>query len=103
MATVGLSFVGGILATMIMAFIGYDLKHQVSLEDSGVKVDFFFFSQNISYNDITSVEIRNPGENFSTLVLETIKGKTVFYFIDDAEKIKKIIEDKKNTHFAEAA
>ncbi len=101
--TLGLSVVGGILAAMIMGFIGYDLKHQVDLNQTELKIDFFFFSQIISYDDILALEIRNPGQSFSTLVLKTSKGETVFYFIDDAEMVKKYIENQKQTQLAAAA
>jgi hypothetical protein len=89
---VSLSVLGGFLACMIAGFITYDVKHQVVFFEDHLHVKFLMFSKRISYNDITEINVKDPGETFSNLTLRTPRGKMTFYFIDDAEKLKEWIE-----------
>jgi len=102
-STLGLTVLGGFLAFMVGAFIIYDLKHKVEFQADGVSISFLGSHKLISYEDIWSVEIKDPGENFSTMVMTGQDQKHTFYFVDDAEKIKKWIEEKKQDQLLEAA
>jgi hypothetical protein len=94
-STTSLSVLGGFLALMVAAFITYDLKHQVTLLEDQIQVKFFSSEKLISYHDIIMLHVPDPNENFSSLIIHTIHGKHTFYFVDDAQKIKQLIEDKK--------
>lgn len=96
-SSISLSILGGFLAFMITAFITYDLKHEVSFSENYMEIKFFSNSKTIRYEEIWAVEIKDPGESFSTLTLLTKEGKVSFFFVDDSEKIKKFIEDKKQS------
>lgn len=95
-SSISLSVLGGFLACMISAFIAYDLKHQVVLNEDELTVQFFHIQKTIKYVDIWEIEIKDPGQSFSTLTLLTKHGKVSFFFVDDSEKIKKFIESKKH-------
>lgn len=95
-SSISLSILGGFLACMISAFIAYDLKHQVVLNEDELTVQFFHIQKTIKYVDIWEIEIKDPGQSFSTLTLLTKHGKVSFFFVDDSEKIKKFIESKKH-------
>jgi hypothetical protein len=94
-STISLSILGGFIALMISGFIFYDLKHRVYFGESGLKISFFK-ETNISYEDIILILVNDPGQTFSNLTLITEKGKYTFHFIDNADKIKSIIESKKH-------
>jgi len=94
-SSISLSILGGFLACMISAFITYDLKHQVSFSENFMEIKFLSNHKMIRYEDIWAVEIKDPGQSFSTLTLLTKDGKLSFFFVDDSEKIKKFIESKK--------
>lgn len=103
-STISLSLLGGTLALMIAGFISYDLKHKVELRDHELEVSFMGKNTIIPYEDIWSMTISEPGQSFASLMLKTKKGKFTFYFIDQAEKIKTIIEERQNREFkAQAA
>lgn len=95
-SSISLSILGGFLACMISAFIAYDLKHQVVLNEDELTVQFFHIQKTIKYVDIWEIDIKDPGQSFSTLTLLTKHGKVSFFFVDDSEKIKKFIESKKH-------
>lgn len=101
-SSVSLSILGGFLACMISAFITYDLKHQASFFEDHFEVRFFAHEKIVKYEDIWSIEISDPGQAFSTLTFVTRQGKMSFYFVDDAEKIKKFIESKKESELLAA-
>lgn len=96
-STVSLSILGGTLALMIAGFISYDLKHQVELREHELEISFFGSKTIISYEDIWSMSVGDPGQSFSSLKLLTKKGKFTFYFIDHAEKVKSLIEERQRT------
>lgn len=102
-STISLSILGGFLALMIAGFITYDLKHKIEFHEQELVVTFLSFKKTISYQDIWSIEITEPGQNFSTLIFSSENKKHTFYFVDDAEKIKKWIEDKKQSELKVAA
>ena len=97
-----LMVLGGLLAIMIAGFVTYDLKHKVEFSENDLTITFLGFHQNILFSEITSLEIIEPGQSFSHLIVRVHNKKYTFYFIDNAEKIKCWIEES-NSSFAEAA
>lgn len=95
-STISLSILGGFLALMIAAFITYDVKHQVILNELAIEIEFLGKKTTITYEDIWLIEINEPGQSFSNIKLQTSKGKITFYFVDDSEQIKKWIEVHQN-------
>ena len=93
---ISLSILGGFLALMIASFIAYDLKHQVTFFEDRMEIVFLGTKKIIFFEDVWSVEIKDPGQSFSTITFITKSGKQSIYFADDSEKIKKFIEDKKS-------
>lgn len=102
-AKISLSILGGFLALMIAGFVTYDLRHEVEVSEEELKISFFNKTKTIRFCDILSLEINEPGQSFSTLTLKTSHGTYRLCFIDDAEKIKSWIEEKKNPKTAQAA
>jgi hypothetical protein len=96
-SSISLSILGGFLAFMIAGFITYDLKHHVTLFENHLEIHFLSSSKSVSFDDIWSVEVKDPGQSFATVTLLTKNGKVSLFFVDDAEKIKKIIESKKHS------
>ena len=94
-ASISLSVLGGILAFMIASFVIYDLKHQIFFMNDHLEIQFLFLRRKITFDDISEVLVAEPGQSFSNLTLRTSQGKFTIYFIDDAEKIKERIEEKK--------
>lgn len=94
-STISLSVLGGFISLMIASFIFYDLQHQVHLNSSDLTIQFLFKKCCLRYEDIQIVEVKDPGQTFSNLIIKTKHEKYIFYFIDDAEKIKMMIQEKK--------
>ena len=101
-SSIGLTILGGFLAAMIAGFIFHDLNHQVIFSETHLKISFLFYKKEISYEDIWSIEIKDPGQAFSNLSVISSSGKNTMYFIDDAEKIKAWIESHKQAHLKAA-
>lgn len=95
-SSITLSILGGFIASMILCFVTYDLKHEVYFHTDKLSCHFFHSYHEISYEEILSIEVKEPSESFSSLKIETTKGKFTFYFVDDAQKIKEWIESKKH-------
>ena len=94
-----LLFLGLCLVAMIAGFITYDLKHKVEFKDRELVFYFAPFHNHItlSYHEIVSVELSEAGQSFATLTLLTSSGKKYrFYFVDEADKIKSWLDDKKS-------
>lgn len=102
-STLSLSFLGGMIALMVAGLVTYDLKHQIAFYENELTVTFFSSVKTIRYEDIWSIEVTDPEENFSTLTLHSEKKRDTFYFVDDAEKIKKWIEERKQHQLNVAA
>lgn len=94
-STTSLSFLGGMLVLMIAGFITYDLKQTVSFGQEYISGEFLGLKHTIYYHDITSVEVKDPKESFTSLVIKTHKKKYTYFFVDDAEKIQAWIETKR--------
>ena len=94
-SSITLSVLGGFIASMILCFVTYDLKHEVFFHEDKMSCHFFHTHHSIRYQDIYEVEVKEPGERFTTVILSTSEGKFSFYFVDDAQKIKEFIEAKK--------
>jgi hypothetical protein len=90
-----LSALGATLALMIAAFIYHDLKHQVIFLEHHLEINFLLRTFKVSYHEIASVEVHGPEYAFSNLTLKCVSRSHTFYFVDDAEKIKTWIENKK--------
>lgn len=95
-SAMGLALLGGLLAFMIGGILTYDLNHKVFVGQSELQVSFFGAMRSITFEDIESVDFDGHGESFSNLKIKTTQGSQTFYFIDDAQKIKSWIEERKN-------
>lgn len=102
-ALVSLSILGGLLALMIGSFIYYDLKHKVTLFEEHLEITFLGSNKTISFAQIETIFIKDPGQSFSTLTIRTSNKKVSFHFIDDAEKVKAWIEERQSAQFHKAA
>lgn len=102
-ARISLTLLGCILATMIGAFVMYDLKHQVEVHEDHLIISFLGKNQKILFKDIFDIQISHPGESFSQFSFRTYKGKFRFFFIDDAEKLKTWIDEHSVEEFQKAA
>lgn len=83
---------------MIAAFVSYDLTHIVKLEDEGLTVEMKWlgYRRELKFSEIKEITVSDPGESFSTLRITSFSGKKIgFYFVDDADKIKKWMEEKR--------
>jgi hypothetical protein len=102
----GLFFLGGCLVFMITGFIIYDMTHTVTFENEKftIEVKWLKYSKTFTYFDITNVEISEAGQSFATLTLTTKDGKKMgFYFVDEADKIKTWLEQKRIPQLRSAA
>lgn len=103
-SSVSLSVLGCFLAAMIGGFITYDLKHSVTLEEDHFVISFFHVNHKISYHDIESVHINEPAQSFSNVSVKTPSGKFTFFFIDEGDKVKAWLEEKRQkTEYQQAA
>jgi hypothetical protein len=92
-----LTVLGSLLTVMIAAFITYDLKHSVKLGERELAISFLGFRKSVKYTEILTVEIQEPSQRFSNLTIYTSQKKYIFYFIDDADKIKDCLEQKNDS------
>lgn len=102
----GLFFLGACLTLMITGFIIYDLTHVVKFgsESLTISIAWLGLERTLSYQELDLIEVADPGQSFSTLVLKTHNGKKYgLYFIDDADKIKTWIEQKRSPELRAAA
>jgi hypothetical protein len=90
-----LMVLGGLLVSMIIGFITYDVKHTIELQDSQIEIQFFHWKKVIHYQDILTVENTSPQHHFGTITLKTTKGTQRFYFVDKAEKVKELLNKKR--------
>lgn len=93
-SNVTLSVLGVFLALLVCGFVLYDTKHKVDFYDKVLVITFFGRKTTINYDLIFQVSISEPDQTFATLILQTERGKYSFYFIDEAEKIKKWLDEK---------
>lgn len=101
-SSISLTILGCLLAFMVAGFVFYDLKHKVVFEEDKLLVNFLFFKKEVSYEKIWSIELKDPGQTFSTITFKTADGRFSFFFVDDAEKIKAFVESKKITELKAA-
>lgn len=97
-ATTGLLFLGACLGMMIAAFVTYDLTHIVKLDDEGLSIEMKWlgYRREMKFSELSEIHVSEPGESFSTIKIVSKSGKKYgFYFVDDAEKIKAWIEEKR--------
>ena len=102
----GLIFMGICLVVMIGCFIGYDLTHMVTFHEDtfSIKIKWLGYEQSVSYEEITSVEISEPGVSFASVHVTTKDGKNYgFFFVDDADKVKAWIDEKRSPKMQAAA
>ncbi len=85
--------IGGLLITMIVGFVSYDVYHQVTLFDEHLEITYYRFKMAIPFEDIVAVYITDPNESFGTVKVQTRKTNYRFYFVDDVAKIKSWIEE----------
>ena len=102
----GQFFLGGCLGFMIGCFISYDLTHVVTLGENSldIKVAWLNYHRSVCYSDVAAILISEPGQTFATVTVITQSGtKYSFYFVDDADKIKSWIEQRRISEFKSAA
>lgn len=98
MATDGLLFLGACLGMMIAGFVTYDLTHIVKIEDQSVvaEIKWLKYRREIYFHQMKEIIVSDPSESFSTLkIVSTTGAKISFFFVDDAENIKKWMEQKR--------
>lgn len=86
---------GGLLISMIAGFIFYDMKHEVVLNDFSMTTSFLGMKKEIPYADIFEIQNSSPQHNFGTLLIRSKTGKFKFYFVDEADKVKTMIDQKR--------
>jgi hypothetical protein len=102
----GLFVLAGMLIAMISSFIIYDLTHAVKFQENSItiSVEWLGYKKDIFYHELIEIEVSDPGQSFSTLKLKTKAGKKYgFFFIDDADKIKIWLEQKRTPEMQVAA
>lgn len=80
-------FLGVSLASLIALFIIHDLKHQVTLFEDHLAIEFLWMKKSILYSDIEKTHITNPDESFSHIVIFHAGMKTRLFFVDDAKTV----------------
>lgn len=88
---------GAMLIFMICSFVFYDVNHQITLNEDHLEFRFLTLKKVISYQDIVSIEITDPTETFGTVMIRAKHGKFRLYFVDDIDKIKQWIENRKES------
>ena len=102
----GLFFLGGCLVFMIAGFITYDLTHVVKFEEKSfsVSVKWLNYSKTYDYQNVATIEISEVGQSFATLTLTTTEGRKIgFYFVDEPDKLKSWLEEKRMPELQAAA
>lgn len=102
----GQFILGGGLGLLIGCFVSYDLTHVITLDEKAlnVKISWLGYNKTLPYSEVSEVQIREPGQSFATVTIVTQSGKKYsFYFVDDADKIKSWIEQKRISEFKSAA
>lgn len=95
----GLLFLGACLVTMIAGFVAYDLTHVVKIEEESLSVNIAWlnYSKTYQYHEVSSIKVSESSQSFATVSVSFNSGKKInIFFADDADKIKKIIEEKRS-------
>jgi hypothetical protein len=95
----GLFFLGACLVAMIAGFVAYDLTHVVKIEEESfsVSVSWLNYNKTYQYHEISSVKVSESSQSFATVTVSLANGKKInVFFADDADKIKKFIEEKRS-------
>lgn len=83
------------LITMITAFVSYDIKHHVTLMETGIEVNFII-QTHITYEEIVKVETSHEDGTFGTLTIHCVQGKKhKFFFVDNVTKVQEMIMSHK--------
>lgn len=90
-----LMLMAGLLVVMIGGFVTYDVKHHAVLHEDRIEIQFLGLKQVIPFSEILTVQVFRPEDNFSTIFIHGRHQKARLYFVDDADKIKKWIEERK--------
>ncbi len=94
-ATNTLFVLGFCLVTMIAGFVTYDLKHKVHFAENSMMIDWLG-KKEIFYHEILSMEVSGEENSFANLTIVCSNSKKyTFYFIDEADKLKEWIKEKK--------
>lgn len=92
-----LMIMGGLLVMMISAFVAYDVHHEVTLYEDRLEIKFLGLKQIIPFDDILTVHAYRPEDSFGTIFIQGKRQHARLYFVDDADKIKKWIEQRKTS------
>lgn len=87
-----LVFLGVSLASMIGLFVIYDLKHQVTLFEDRLEINFFGFKKSIRYSEIDEIKASTPDESFSTILIRHERKKTRIYFVDSSDEVIALVK-----------
>lgn len=91
-----LMLMAGLLVMMIGGLVTYDVKHRVVLHYDRIEISFLGMTQIIPFSEIITVVVFRPEDNFSTVFIMGRQQKARLYFVDDAEKIKKWVEEHRH-------
>lgn len=91
-----LMVLGGLLCSMIVGFITYDTKHQVSFDETSLTIEFLGLKKEIPYSEIHQVVITNPQHNFGSIMLNCKSGRHRLFFVDEVEKVTAFLEEKRH-------
>lgn len=93
--TLSLMFLGFCLVSLIMGFVIYDTKHQVEFFEDKFEINFLGNKTVVFYSEIVSIEHAVSSSSFSRLTIVCRNQKFKFYFVDEADKLKAFVEEKK--------
>jgi hypothetical protein len=96
-----LMWLGVTLSFLISSLICYDMTHKLKVnDDDSFEVGFSWLSmRKFQLNEIKDVKIISDQEKFASIVIELRSERKIHvFFVDDAEKIKKLLLPKINVN-----
>ncbi len=94
-------FLGSAILLLLSLFLQYDLQHKVHIYENYITVNFklLFINKIIKVTDIKEVIVSEQNAPFANILLNFFDGsKMNFYFVDEAEKVARIIHAQQNSY-----